>query len=70
MRSPACTDPNRSILRGPTSRRNYAGGEVDRPPPADFPPDLLITMVKETVILYKKVLKMKKSEICSFLSLI
>ena len=37
--------------------------EVDRPPPApaDSPPgDLLITMVKETVILYKKrVSKMK-----------
>ena len=29
--------------------------EVDRPPPADSPPgDLLITMVKETVILYEK----------------
>ena len=29
--------------------------EVDRPPLADSPPgDLLITMVKETVILYKK----------------
>ena len=29
--------------------------EVDRPPPADSPPgDLLITMVKETVIIYNK----------------
>ena len=29
--------------------------EVDRPPPANSPPgDLLMTMVKETVILYKK----------------
>ena len=29
--------------------------EVDRPPPPDSPPgDLLITMVKETVIIYKK----------------
>ena len=29
--------------------------EVDLPPPADSPPgDRLITMVKETVILYKK----------------
>ena len=36
--------------------------EVDRPPPADSPQgDLLITMVKETVILYKKEFrKMKK----------
>ena len=29
--------------------------EVDRPPPVNSPPgDLLITMVKETAILYKK----------------
>ena len=29
--------------------------KVDRPPPADSPPgDLLFTMVKETIILYKK----------------
>ena len=36
--------------------------EVDRPPPADSPPgDLLITMVKETGIIYKKSFeKMKK----------
>ena len=36
--------------------------KVDRPPPANSPPgDILITMVKETVILYKKrVSKMKK----------
>ena len=36
--------------------------QVDRPPPANSPPgDLLITMVKEAVILYKKVFrKMKK----------
>ena len=35
--------------------------EVDRPPPADSPPgDLLTTMVKETVILYKKVSKSEK----------
>ena len=47
--------------------------EVDRPPPADSPPgDLLITMVKETVILYKKEFRKyeKKSETCSHLSLI
>ena len=39
--------------------------EVDRPPPAACPQgDLLITMVKETVILYKKEFrKMKKSRI-------
>ena len=41
--------------------RDHAGSEqvdfeVDRPSPADSPPgDILITMVKETVILYKKV---------------
>ena len=36
--------------------------EVDRLPPADSPPgDLLITMVKETMIIYKKSFeKMKK----------
>ena len=34
--------------------------EVDRPPPADSPPeDLLIPMVKETEILYRKSLKIK-----------
>ena len=45
--------------------------EVDRPPPADSRPDLLITMVKETIILYKKSFQIwKKSETCSYLSLI
>ena len=40
--------------------RDHAGSaqvdlEIDRPSPADSPPgNLLITMVKETVILYKK----------------
>ena len=35
--------------------------EVDRPPPADSPPgDILITMVKETVILYKKEIRKMK----------
>ena len=35
--------------------------EVDRPPPADSPPeDLLTTMVKETVLIYKNFEKMKK----------
>ena len=40
--------------------------EVDRPQPANSPPgDLLISMVKETVVLYKKEFrKMKKSRIC------
>ena len=49
--------------------RDHAGTaqadfEVDRSPPADSPPgDLFITMVKETVILYKKDFqKKKKSE--------
>ena len=43
--------------------------EVDRPPPADSPPgDLLITMVKETVILYKK--RVSKNEKKSYFSLI
>ena len=43
--------------------------EVDRPPPANSPPgDLLITMVKETVILYKK--RVSKNEKKSYLSLI
>ena len=66
MQSPACTERKRSILRGQSSRRNYTqvDFEVDCPPPADFPPwDLLITMVKETVIIIKRV--MKKSETCS-----
>ena len=60
--------------RSPNVVRVHAGTsqvdfEVDCPPPAACPPgDLLITMVKETVILYKKeFLKMKKK---SYLSLI
>ena len=45
--------------------------EVDRPSPADSPPDLLITMEKETVIICKKEFrKNEKSETCSYLSLI
>ena len=46
--------------RSPNAVRDHTGTarvdyEVDRPSPADSPPgDLLITMVKETVILYKK----------------
>ena len=45
--------------------------DVDRPPPADSPPgDLLITMVKETVILYKKeFLKMKPRKVISLIDL-
>ena len=60
--------------RSPNAVRVQAGTtqvdfEVDRPPPAYSPPgDLLITMVKETVILYKKEFgKMKKSETRSYL---
>ena len=55
--------------RSPNAVRVHAGTtqvafEVDRPPPADSPPgDLLITMVKETIIVYKKEFqKRKKSE--------
>ena len=52
--------------RSPNAVRAHAGttqvdSELDRLPPADFPPgDLLITMVQETVVLYKKFRKMKK----------
>ena len=56
--------------RSPNAVRVHAGTsqvdfEVDCLPPAACPPgDLLITMVKETVILYKKEFrKMKKSRI-------
>ena len=46
--------------RSPNAVRDHAGSaqvdfEVDRLSPTDSPPgDLLITMVKETVILYKR----------------
>ena len=44
--------PNAVSVHAGTSQVNF---EVDCPPPAACPPgDLLITMVKETVILYKK----------------
>ena len=74
MRSPACIDPIKEafsavrVLAG-TTQMDF---EVDRPPPADSQPgDLLITMVKETVVIIKKVSKNeKKSETCSYLSLI
>ena len=56
--------------RSPNTVRVHAGTiqvdfEVDRPPPAVSPPgDLLITMVNETEILYKKEFrKVKKSRI-------
>ena len=50
--------PNAVIVHAGTSQVDF---EVDRPPPADSPPgDLLITMVKETVILYEKVSKNEK----------
>ena len=46
---------NRQMQSGVHSGTTQVDFEVDRPPPADTPPgDLLITMVKETVILYKK----------------
>ena len=59
MRSSACTDPKEAF----SEVRVHAGTtqvdfEVDRPPPAASPPgDLLITVVKETVIKYKRVSK-------------
>ena len=51
-----------STVHAGTSQVDF---EVDCPPPAACPPgDLSITMVKETVILYKKEFrKMKKSRI-------
>ena len=54
--------PNAVSIHAGTSQVDF---EVDCPPPAACPPgDLLITMVKETVILYKKEFrKMKKSRI-------
>ena len=54
--------------RSPSAVRVQAGTtqvdfEVDRLPPADSPPgELLITMVKETVILYKRVSKNEKKK--------
>ena len=43
--------------------------EVDHPPPVNFPAgDMLINVVKETVILYKK--RVSKNEEKSYLSLI
>ena len=54
--------PNAVRVRAGTTQVDF---EVDCPPRADSPPGhLLITMVKETVILYKKEFrKMKKSRI-------
>ena len=55
------------------ARTTQVDFEVDRPPPADsLPGDLLITMVKETINLYKVWVSKyeKKSETCSHLSLI
>ena len=44
--------PNAVTVHAGTTQVDF---EVDRQPPADSPPgDLLIAMVKETVILYKK----------------
>ena len=61
--------PNLDTLdagRSPNAVRVHFGttqahSEVDRPPPADSPPgDVSITMVKETVILYKGISKNEK----------
>ena len=58
--------PNAVSIHAGTSQVDF---EVDCPPHAACPPgDLLITMVKETVILYKK--EYRKSEKKSYLSLI
>ena len=44
--------PNAVTVHTGTTQVDF---EVDRPPPADSPPgDFLITVVKETVISYKK----------------
>ena len=58
--------PNAVSVPAGTSQVDF---EVDCPPPAACPPgNLLITMVKETVILYKK--GVSKNEKKSYLSLI
>ena len=50
--------PNAVTAHAGTTQVDF---EVDRPPPADSPPgDLLITMVKETVIFYYRVSKNEK----------
>ena len=50
--------PNAVRVHAQTTQGDF---EVDRPPPADSPGrDPLITMVKETVILYKKSFEKKK----------
>ena len=57
--------PNAVTVHAGTTQVNF---EIDRPLPADSPPgDLLITMVKETAILYKKISKNAKR---AYLSLI
>ena len=44
--------------------------QLDRPPPANSPPgDLLITMVKEAVILYKKSVSKNENKVVSFIDL-
>ena len=58
--------PNAVRVHARTSQVDF---EVDRPPPAACPPgDLLITMVKERVILYKK--RVSKNEKKAYISLI
>ena len=76
MQALACTDPKRNILPGQSNsvhaQTTQVDFEDDRPPPVDSPPgDILITMVQETVIIYKKEFrKMKTGETFSHLSLI
>ena len=59
--------PNAVRVHAETTQVDF---EVDRLPPADSPPrDLLITVVKEMIILNKKEFRnTKKSETCSYLS--
>ena len=56
MRSSACTDPKEAFsevrVHAETTQVDF---ELERLPPADSPPgDLLITVVKETVLIYKR----------------
>ena len=67
MPAPACTDPKGSIFRGQSSRRNYTGGFRSWLPATcmqicadSHPGDILITIVKETVVIYEK--KFRKNE--------
>ena len=61
--------------RSPNAVRFHVGTtqldfEVDRPPPANSPPgNLLITMVKETVTLYKKRVSKNEKKVVSLIDL-